>query len=163
MKSLRPWATPLTVATTLVTLVTGVLLFFHWSPGLTRVSHEWIGMIMVLAVAAHLVLNYRAFFTYFKRPVGLTLMAIGAVAMAGTLLLSSGEAGGGPNGFRAAMGAMSTAKIETLAELSGKDLDTVLAGLSAAGYPAEAGQTLSVISGGEHANEEAIMGVIFAR
>lgn len=163
MKSLRPWATPLTIATTLVTLVTGVFLFFHWSPGLTRPAHEWIGMLMVGAVAAHMALNWRAFTTYFKRPLGLGLIGLGAAAMVATVLVSAPAREGGPSGMRAAMQAMGNARIETLAALAGKDTDAVLASLGAAGIPAAEADTLAALSGGDRGAQDRIMGVIFAR
>lgn len=163
MKSLRPWATPLTVATTLITLVTGVFLFFHYSPGLTRVSHEWIGMAMVVAVFAHLLLNWRAFTTYFKRRVPLTLMGLGAVAMAATVLVSPPAREGGPSGVRAAIEAMNGARIETLAELAGKDTEAVLASLGAAGIAAGATDTVAALAGGDREAQDRIVGVIFAR
>ena len=162
MKSLRAWATPLTVATTLVTLVTGVLLFFHLSPGLTRVGHEWIGMVMVIAVAAHLLLNWRAFTTYFRRPVGLTLMIAGAAVLAASFV-AGGSAEGGADGMRALMMSVGNARVETLAELAGKDTDAVLASLGAAGIDASADQTLSALSGGDHGVQDQIVGVVFAK
>lgn len=163
MKSLRPWATPLTVATTLVTLVTGVLLFFHLAPGLTRVSHEWIGMIMVIAVAAHLLLNYRAFFTYFKRPIGLAIIGLGAVAMVLSLVFSPASTGEGPSGMRAALMAMNSARIETLADLAGQDEAMVLEKLGAAGFDAAPESKVSDLAGGDRAKQDEIIGVIFSR
>lgn len=163
MKSLRPWATPLTIATTLVTLVTGVFLFFHWAPGLTRVSHEWIGMAMVVAVFAHLLLNWRAFTTYFRRPVPLTLMGLGAVAMAATLFVSMPAGEGGPSGVRAAIEAMNGARIETLAELAGEETDTVIARLGAAGITAAASDTVAGLAGGDRAAQGEIIGLVFSR
>jgi Domain of unknown function (DUF4405) len=163
MKSLRAWATPLTVATTLVTLVTGVFLFFHFAPGLTRPSHEWIGMVMVLAVAAHIILNFRAFTTYFKRPVGLALMTLGAVAMVATVFVSMPAGEGGPTGMRAVMRSVPSARIETLADLAGQDTDAVLARLGAAGYDATAETTLSGLSGGNSDTQNEVIGLVFAR
>lgn len=162
MKSLRPWATPLTVATTLVTIVTGVLLFFHLSPGLTRLSHEWIGMLMLLGVAAHMVINWRAFTTYFKRPVGLGLIAAGVLATALTFVISpaeNGKGGGSPVGM--VMGALEGADMETLAALAKTDVPTVIEKLSAAGITAEAGQTLREATGGNRGqNMQAMQAIL---
>jgi len=163
MKSLRAWATPLTIATTLVTLVTGVFLFFHYAPGLTRVSHEWIGMLMVGAVVAHMVLNWRAFTTYFKRPVGLALMALGAAAMAATVLVSAPQGAGGPSGMRALMQMLGNARVETLAELAGQEPDALLARLGAAGIDADADTALSSLTGGDRAKQDEILALILAR
>lgn len=161
MKTLRAWATPLTIGTFIIMSVTGVLMFFHADSGLNKVAHEWVGLVMVAAVVAHLLLNWRAFTTYFKRPVAMTFMAVGALVLAASFAIDAGGAGGA-NGFRAAMGAMSNARIETLAELAGKDTETVLARLGAAGIDASATETLSALAGGDHGVEETIMGQIFA-
>ena len=80
MSFLRKWATPLTIGSTVIVTVTGIMLFFHTAPGLTRPAHEWIGWIMAFAVIFHLILNWRAFTTYFKRPLALGIMGVSARA-----------------------------------------------------------------------------------
>ena len=39
---LRAWATPLTIGSSLIVTITGLIMFFHLSPGLTRTAHEWL-------------------------------------------------------------------------------------------------------------------------
>ena len=73
--TLRSWATPLVIATFAVSGVTGILMFLHADSGLNKLAHEWIGLAMVAAVLAHLVLNWRAFTTYFRRPLAQVIMA----------------------------------------------------------------------------------------
>lgn len=160
LKALRPWATPLTVGTTLVTLVTGVLLFFHLAPGLTRVSHEWIGMIMVAAVAAHLVLNWRAFTTYFKRPIGLSIMALGVAATALTFALAPAREGNTGSPVGQVMRVMGDAEIGAIAALAHKDIASVLAELSGAGVTADPGVTLAEAAGGDRARQMELLQVI---
>lgn len=162
MKSLRAWATPLTVGTFLVISVTGVLMFFHADSGLNKVIHEWIGLAMVAAVGAHLLLNWRAFTTYFKRPLAVTVMGVGAAVLAASFLLG-GATEGGPDGMRALMMSVGNARIETLADLAGKDTETVLTSLDAAGYTAEASETLATLSGGDRTAQDQIISVVFAR
>lgn len=159
MNTLRPWATPLTIATTLVTVITGVLLFFHISPGVTRLSHEWIGMAMVAAVAFHLALNWRAFTTYFKRPVGIVLISAGVVATALTFALSPADPQGS-GGMSAVMGAMEAADMTALAGLAKTDVGTVLQRLEAAGIQASADQTLARVSGGSRGQNMQTLRVI---
>lgn len=161
MKTLRTWATPLTIGTFIVISVTGVLMFFHANTGLNKLVHEWVGLVMVAAVLAHLLLNWRAFTTYFKRPVAMTLMAVGAVVLAVSFAFNTGSEGG-PDGMRALMMSVGNAKVETLAELAGKDTDTVLASLGAAGYDATADETLAALSGGDRAAQDGIINVVFA-
>lgn len=162
MKRLRSWATPLTIGTFVIISVTGVLMFFHADSGLNKVVHEWIGLVMVAAVFAHLLLNWRAFTTYFKRPVAVTLMSVGALVLAASFFLGGG-ADGGPDGMRALMMSVGNARVATLAELAGQDTETVLASLDAAGFDATADETLAALSGGDRAKQDEIIGLVFAR
>lgn len=81
MKLLRIWATPLTIAAFIVMGATGVLMFLHLDSGLNKVVHEWAGWAMVIGVVAHVVLNWRAFSTYFRRPIARVMMAAGVVVL----------------------------------------------------------------------------------
>ncbi len=162
MKSLRPWVTPLTVATGLITIVSGVLLFFHLSPGLTRSAHEMIGMAMVVAVGLHLALNYRAFLIYFRKPIGLGVMVLGAVATVASFAIPTSSTRSGPEGMRAVFMSLNGARIETLADLAGKDTEAVLARLGAAGIEATGSQTLAALSNGDRAKQDKIIGLVFA-
>ncbi|MBV7409236.1 DUF4405 domain-containing protein [Maritimibacter sp. DP1N21-5] len=155
-KSLRPWATPLTIATTLVTLVSGVLLFFHLAPGLSRPAHEWIGMVMVAAVAAHMLLNWRAFTTYFKRPLGLGLIAAGvAVTVASMVIPPAQPAGGSPVGM--ILQAMNGAEVRVLADLAHRDVTEVIAQLAVDGMAATPETTLAQLSGGDRGRQMALL------
>lgn len=162
-KVLRPWATPLTVATTLVTIVSGVILFFHLAPGLTRPAHEWIGMIMVLAVAAHMLMNWRAFTTYFKRPLGLTMIAAGAVVTVVSLIITPAPASSGGSPVAMVMGAMSGAEVQVLADLAHRDVTEVIAQLADQGVTATPDTTLGQLSGGDRGRQTALLQDILAR
>lgn len=153
--SLRSWATPLTVGSFLLIAVTGVLMFFHLETGLNKLVHEWLGWALVLGVAAHLWLNWRAFTTYFKRPGAVAIMAAG-----GVLLLTSFVpvgATGGAVPIRAVLSGLAEAPISTLAEVVGKDTGQVLAALGASYPDATADQSLTDLAGG---NAEAAVGLL---
>lgn len=162
MNFLRPWATPLTIATTVVTIVTGVLLFFHLAPGLTKLSHEWIGMAMVAAVVVHLILNWRPFKAYFKRPVGLALIGLGVVVTALTFAISPQVQGPGGNPMMVVMRSLEGAEIQQIAALGSRDIDSVLAALADNGYSAQPDQTLRDVANGERGKQAAILNVILA-
>lgn len=53
IKVSREWATPVTVGVFVVMAATGLLMFFHLDIGLNKAAHEWLGWLMVAAVAAH--------------------------------------------------------------------------------------------------------------
>ena len=157
MSSLRNWATPLTIGSFLLMAVTGVLMFFHLESMLNKVVHEWAGWLMVAGVGAHLVLNWRAFTVYFRRPLAKAIMGISTVL----LVVSFWPAGGGGNPVFAVMKAVEQAEIITVIELSGLDLETGLARLSELGLSADASSTLQGLTGGDHGKQRDIIAALF--
>ena len=151
---LRKWATPLTVGSFLIMGVTGTLMFFHLDEGLNKGLHEWAGWVMLAAVGVHIVLNWRAFQLYFKRPVALGIMAVGAGVLALSFIpVSTG--GGSP--VPLVMGALSDAPVEQVIAISGLGLEEGLARLNEAGYTIKADQALGdVLKGGRGANMAAL-------
>lgn len=80
-RRLAPWAGPLTIGSFAAVALTGILLFFHAGTGLAKPVHELTGWIMIAAVVAHTVVNWRPFVAYFRKPLGATaiclLLAVG--------------------------------------------------------------------------------------
>lgn len=140
MQTLRKWATPLTVGSFLIMGVTGALMFFHLDSGLNKVVHEWAGWAMLAGVAAHLVLNWRAFMAYFKRPLAAGIMGIGALALA-VSFLPLGDGGGSP--VPVVMGALGKAPVEQVMALGGKTPAQGFAALAEAGIVVAPGQSLA--------------------
>ncbi len=77
---LRAWAGPLTIGSFAVVGVTGILMFFKASFGLMKLAHEWLSLCLVLGVVAHIVLNWKPFVAYFRKPAGASIMAVFLVA-----------------------------------------------------------------------------------
>ncbi len=74
------YATPLITGLFLVSLISGVALFFHWGPGAFHGIHEWLSMVLILPFVLHLWKNWRPMTAYFKRApmaiaLGLSLLA----------------------------------------------------------------------------------------
>ncbi len=160
--SLRAWATPLVIGSFLVMAVTGVLMFFHLEIGLMKTVHEWAGLAMVAGGVAHVVLNWRAFTLYFKRPVASTIVALGAIVLGLSAVLSGGEGGGNP--MVAVMGGLGQSRIEQLAVLRGQDPQELSARLQQMGYTdAAPDQTVAALSGGDRGAQGAILSAIFAQ
>ena len=153
--TLRNWATPLTVGAFLLISVTGILMFFHLETGLGKAAHEWLGWVLVFGVAAHLWLNRRAFATYFKRPLAVSIMGAGALVLAASLLVPTGESGSVP--VRQVLGSLTQVPISTLAIIAGKDETAVLTLLSADHPGIAASQTLAELSAD---NPEAAVGLL---
>ena len=148
MKHLRAYATPLTIGTFLNMGATGILLFFHTNTTLNKVVHEYVGLVMVAAVILHVVLNWRAFQTYFKRPVALTLMGASAVMLAASFV-SLGEETGGTRPDLAVLQMVSSASLTDLAPIMGTDAADLVARLAEQGVTATPDQTLIDLSNGD--------------
>ncbi|GAA3864381.1 DUF4405 domain-containing protein [Celeribacter arenosi] len=164
MSTLRKFATPLTIGTFLVVGVTGVLWYFHIITDAGRWLHEIVGLAMVAVVGLHLTLNWRAFVTYFKRPLALGIMALFAAVTVGGYMLpdtrAQGEGGMGRAGF-AAVTQIGEAEIATLAPVFHLSVDEAVARAVAAGYvDATAQSTPAGLAGSS--DTRAVMGAIEA-
>ncbi|MCB1334620.1 MAG: DUF4405 domain-containing protein [Roseivivax sp.] len=159
--SLRRWATPLTMATFLITGVTGIVLFFHAGGTTARVAHEWIGMAVMVVFLAHLALNWRAFTAYFKRPLAVGIMVTGLVVTLLTSVPVTSSQQGGPNP-RQLFGAIQAAPLHTVAELAGQDTDGLVTRMRQAGFAsATADSTITELSGGDQAQASVALGLAF--
>ncbi|KPN63232.1 protein of unknown function [Aliiroseovarius crassostreae] len=159
MLTLRQWATPLTVGSFLVMGVTGMLMFFRMNTFLGKVIHEWAGWMMLIGVGAHILLNWRALTTYFKRPLAMWIMSVGAALTLATLLPV-----GGTNGppIRSVVMAVAQADEATLMALSGHDLQEGRTLLSEAGVDLQPGQSLADATDGDFGLQSAALSALFA-
>lgn len=160
--SVRSWATPLVVGSFLLMGASGVAMFFHVETGLMKGLHEWAGWILLLGAGAHLWLNRRAFSSYFRRPVAVGIMGVGAVLVGLSLLPLAPDGGPGAT-VEAVLGAVARAPVSVLAELTGQEVEAVVAALDAAGLPgAGAESTLADLAGEDRALQFTGLGAVFA-
>ena len=83
----RPWSTPIVIASGLVIVVSGVMLFFHLGEDLIKAAHEWIGIVMAGGILLHIHFHWRSFKQYFKKPLGFTVIAL--ILLASTVLITA--------------------------------------------------------------------------
>lgn len=161
---LRAWATPLIVGSFLVMGATGTLMFFHLNTGLSKGVHEWAGWVMLLGAGAHIVLNWRAFTTYFRRPLANAIMGAGALLLAVSVIPFGSESSGGPDAaIRQVMGKLVDAPVSELAVLADSTPDAVIAKLVAAGYAdASATATPKDLAGADMGAAITAIGTVFA-
>ena len=89
---LSRYATPFTTGLFLVSLVSGIALFFHFGTSAFREMHEWLSMVLILPFVLHVWKNWRPFLMYFKRPpmaIALGLSLAAGLAMAWPALTGS--------------------------------------------------------------------------
>ncbi len=65
--ALKRYATPFITGLFLVSLISGIALFFHIGPSGFHGLHEWLSMVLILPFALHLWKNWRPLLAYFRR------------------------------------------------------------------------------------------------
>lgn len=145
---LSRYATPLITGLFVVSLVSGVALFFHFGSAYFHSMHEWLSMVLIVPFVLHLWKNWRPFSNYFKRPamaVALTASLAAGIAFA-VPVMTAGTASGGRPEF-AAIRAMQNAPIATVAPVFGQDGDSLADRLRAEGFTvASADDTINAIA-----------------
>jgi len=157
MSTLRKWATPTTMGAFVLLAVTGVLMFFHLDSGLNKTAHEWLGWALLAGVAAHVAVNFRAFKTYFKKPLALGIMGVFAAVLA-LSFIPAGQGGGSP--VVLVMQTLNGAPIEAVIALGG-DVEAGFARLADAGIAAQPGQSLAELTGGDRERQGEILTLLF--
>lgn len=132
---LTRYATPLTTGLFLVSLISGIALFFHLGSRFFHGMHEWLSMVLIVPFVLHVWKNWRAFLTYFKRPPMAIALALSVIASAVFVVpqLSASNQAAGVNP-RAVFGMMQGAKIADLAPLAGLDGAALVSALEAKGF-----------------------------
>lgn len=110
------YATPFTTGLFVVSLVSGIFLFFHVGTAAFREMHEWLSMVLIVPFVLHVWKNWLPIKSYFNRgwllwPLGVSLAA--ALFFAVTGVMELGGVGGNPQ--MAMFQAIGTARIADLA------------------------------------------------
>ena len=160
---LNRYATPLTTGLFLVSLISGIALFFHLGSRFFHGMHEWLSMVLIVPFVLHIWKNWRAFITYFKRPPMAIALALSIVASAvfvvPQLTASSQTAGVNP---RAVMGLLAGSKVGDLAPLIGHTPESLMAELAGKGISATPDQTLTQAAETAGKSAAEAMGIVLA-
>lgn len=145
----QKYATPLTTGLFLVSLISGIALFFHIGQAYFHGMHEWLSILLIVPFVLHVAKNWRPFLSYFKRPpmaIALAASLAGALAFALPTMTSTTAAGGG-NPMRGIATQIESAKLSIVAPLFGHDGASLQAALAAKGLTvASAEQTINDIA-----------------
>src|SRR5262245_43209277 len=99
MRSLREWATPVTIGAFAIMSVTGILMFFHLDSALHKTVHEWSGLVMVAGALTHVAVNWGPFKRYILASwLGRSIIAVGLIALAVSFVPIGGAKGPSPAG-----------------------------------------------------------------
>ncbi|MFC3639934.1 DUF4405 domain-containing protein [Camelimonas fluminis] len=133
---LTRYATPLTTGLFLVSAISGVALFFRWTPRTFHAMHEWLSMLLLAPFILHMVRNWRPLVNYAKRKtLFLPLVLSLAIAIPFAVSGLSGPGRAGNPAFRA-LPLMTQARLADLAPLLKTSPDKLLATLRERGYQA---------------------------
>ncbi|CAD7037283.1 MULTISPECIES: DUF4405 domain-containing protein [Pseudorhizobium] len=145
---LSRYATPLVTGLFVVSLVSGIALFFHFQSGAFHSMHEWLSMVLILPFILHIWKNWRPFQNYFKRlPMALAIgVSIAAsIPFAWPALTSTGPSTGNP--AVAMAGVITGSPAAEVAPLFDQTEEAFLALLSEGGFPvSDARKTLREIA-----------------
>jgi len=135
-ETLKRYATPFITGLFLVSLVSGVALFFHVGNATFHEMHEWLSMVLILPFVLHLWRNWRAFLNYFGKLPFTLAMGVSLIAAIVFALPGSGEGGaGGPPQFAFAHTVM-MATPATVAPVLGQDATKLVDMLKSKGFTA---------------------------
>lgn len=138
--ALQRYATPLTTGLFLVSLISGVALFFHLGSAYFHSMHEWLSMVLIAPFLLHLWRNWRGMMNYLRKPAFAISMAVSlAAALFFVLPATSGEGGGRPPVFALSQQVMQASVMEVAAVLDTTP-EALRAKLADAGYAVDSDQ-----------------------
>lgn len=154
---MRTWAGPMTIGCFAVVGASGILMFFHLNTGLSKLVHEWLGMLMVIAVIAHLLVNWKPFLAYFRKPAAIGIMAV-LVLLGGLSLLPAGAGPSRGHPMMAVSRALEQAPLGVVAQVAKRTLESATESLKAEGIQVRSGQqTIAEIAGDNDRNPMEIL------
>ena len=124
------YATPFTTGLFVVSLVSGVFLFFHVGTAAFREMHEWLSMVLIVPFVLHVWKNWLPIKSYFNRGWLVWPLAASFVVAAGFAAMGITELGGvGGNPQMAMFQAIGNARIadlEPILKISSQEIDARL-------------------------------------
>ncbi|MET3612015.1 hypothetical protein ABID16_000320 [Rhizobium aquaticum] len=129
------YATPAMTSLFVISLISGVIIFFHIGPAWLHGVHEWLSMVLIVPFVLHMWRNWRAFINYFKRAAMPFSLAAGVAAVAAFGIMPAGAEGerSGPPQFALAA-TMVAATPAAVAPVLGVSPDALVDKLKAAGF-----------------------------
>ncbi|KPF42361.1 DUF4405 domain-containing protein [Rhizobium sp. AAP43] len=162
---LSRYATPLTTGLFLVSLISGIALFFHVGTTAFREMHEWLSMVLILPFLLHIWKNWRPFLSYFKRlpmSLSLALCLVAGLVFAWPAITGSASGAGGNPAF-AMINVVAAGTPGQVAPLLGTSEAEVVTALKDGGFTAaEATKPLSEIASASGKDTMALMATLSA-
>lgn len=157
---MKSWATPLAIGSFIILAVTGLLMFFKIEGGYIKPVHEWLSWLMVAGVVLHTVANWKAFLSYFSKIPAVSIISVGIVVTALAVFMPASREGGNPK--IKMMKAIESARLETVAELAGKESEEIVTTLEKKGISvSDPSMTIRQIAKQNQKKEMEVLGLVF--
>lgn len=130
---IQRYATPLITGLFIVSLVSGIALFFHVGQAYFHGMHEWLSMVLILPFVLHLWKNWRAMTTYLAKPAFAVAMGLSLAGSAVFAYQGANNASGGPPQMALARMILASPP-EEVAPLLNLTSEELAAKLAAAGF-----------------------------
>jgi hypothetical protein len=152
IKIARDWATPLTIGAFTLMAVTGLLLFFHLDTGLNKAAHEWLGWMMIAAVATHAATNWPGLRRYLSAGGKSRAILVASLAVLALSFVPVSPARKGASPPVLALQALGQAPLKSVAPIAGKSIEQVKTALRLVGLEVNSeDQSLATLTGGDRA------------
>jgi hypothetical protein len=123
------WATPLVTGLFVVSLISGIAIFFGVGRAAFTGMHEWLSMVLIVPFVLHLQKNWRPFLAYFKRApmrVALALSLVAALAFAAPSMIGGGNGAPPERQLIQLLPSRTVAQLASLLGLAATDLEATL-------------------------------------
>ena len=155
------YATPLITGLFLVSLISGLALFFHIGPSGFHGMHEILSLVLILPFGLHLWKNWRPMLGYFRRAPMVVALALSTLAAGAFLIPTDSATAGGPPQFQLFNRIMAQ-PLQQSAPALGADAATLTSALVAAGYTVAEGASLAEIATASGKTEADVAAVLLA-
>lgn len=157
--TVRSWATPLTIGAFVMMAMTGILMFFGWTAGLTTVAHQWLSWFFLLGAGGHIAANWRPLRNHLKAAWGRASLACFAILLIASLF-TWGQVTG-PQLERPIMLTLVDAPLSSLASITHRSPDAMIERFRAHGVRADPHQTIRDVAAKEHVGINQLLGLVF--
>ena len=123
------WATPLITGLFVVSLISGIAIFFGVGRAAFTGMHEWLSMVLVIPFVLHLQKNWRPFLAYFRRApmrVASALSLVAALAFAAPSIIAGGSGAPPERMLIQLLPSRTVAQIAPLLGMAATDLEAAL-------------------------------------
>jgi len=151
------FSTPLMAGLFLVSMISGIALFFHWLSPVFHSMHEWLSILLLLPFVLHTFKNWRGLVNYARRKTLMLPLLASLLVTVPFAVNGLAAAPGGNPAFRA-LPLMTEASLSELAPVLKTTPDSLLTDLRQRGYQADSPeQTLQAIAAASGTTANAIL------